>query len=64
MVRHGCYITIYANLSSISVKKGDELKTGDIIGQIYANPDDGNRSILHFEIRKEKEKLNPELWIK
>ena len=63
MVRHGSYITIYANLSSISVKKGDEVKIGQSIGQIYSDPDDNHRSILHFEIRKEREKLNPELWL-
>lgn len=64
MVRHGSYITIYANLSSINVKKGDEVKINQTIGQIYSDPDDNHRSILHFEIRKEREKLNPELWLK
>ncbi len=61
MVRHGKYLTIYANLSNISVKKGDALKQGQTIGTIYSDPDDGNRSILHFELRQEKQKLNPRL---
>lgn len=64
MVRHGSYITIYANLSSINVKKGDVVEANQTIGQIYSDPDDNHRSILHFEIRKEREKLNPELWLK
>lgn len=64
MIRHGSYISIYANIKSLTVKKGDTVKTGTILGDIYADPDDNNRAILHFEIRKEREKLNPELWVK
>ena len=64
MIRHGSYISIYANIKSITVKKGDSVKAGTILGDIYADPDDNNRAIMHFEIRKEREKLNPELWVK
>ena len=64
MIRHGSYISIYANIKSITVKKGDSVKAGTILGEIYADPDDNNRAIMHFEIRKEREKLNPELWVK
>ncbi|WP_168184346.1 murein hydrolase activator EnvC [Muribaculum gordoncarteri] len=64
MVRHGKYLTIYANLSNINVKKGDALKQGQTIGTIYSDPDDGNRSILHFELRQEKQKLNPTAWVR
>lgn len=64
MIRHGSYITIYANLGDISVKTGDMVKANQTIGHIFADPDDDNRSIMHFEIRKEKQKLNPELWVK
>lgn len=64
MVRHGSYISIYANLQTLNVKKGDNIKAGTILGEIYADPDDNNRAILHFEIRNEREKLNPELWVK
>ena len=32
--------------------------------QIYADPDDGGRAVLHFELRKERQKLNPTLWVK
>jgi septal ring factor EnvC (AmiA/AmiB activator) len=64
MVRHGSYLTIYANLSDISVKNGDTLRQGQTIGRIFSDPDDSNRTILHFELRKEKEKLNPSAWVK
>lgn len=64
LIRHGNYITVYANLASITVKPGQMVKTGETIGTIFADPDDDNNAILHFEIRKEREKLNPTLWVK
>ncbi len=64
MVRHGSYLSIYANLSTITIKKGDTVKAGQELGRIYSDPDDDNRTILHFEIRKEKQKLDPEAWVK
>ena len=64
MVRHESYLTIYANLTDILVKKGDALKQGQTIGRIYSDPDDDNRSILHFELRKETQKLNPSAWVR
>ncbi len=64
MIRHGKYISIYANLGDIMVKTGDTVKANQTIGRVFADPDDDNRSIMHFEIRKEKVKLNPEQWVK
>lgn len=64
MIRHGKYISIYAGLSGVNVKQGDTVKTGQTLGSIYSDPDDSNRTILHFEIRNERQKLNPTLWVK
>lgn len=64
MVRHGEYITIYAGLADISVKNGDKIKTGQTLGTVVSDPDNDNRSILHFELRRERQKLNPTLWVK
>ena len=64
MVRHGNFLTIYANLSSINVKKGDVVTAGQTIGTIYPDPDEDGCSILHFELRKERTKLNPLQWVK
>lgn len=61
LVRHGSYISVYCNLSSVIVKQGSQLKTRDVIGQIHTDSD-GN-TVLHFQLRKETVKLNPELWI-
>lgn len=64
IVRHGEYLTVYAGLKTLAVKKGDTIKTLQPLGTIYSDPDDDHRTILHFEIRREKEKLNPKLWLK
>lgn len=61
LVRHGSYISVYCNLSSVIVRKGQKLKARDIIGTVMAD-ESGNR-ILHFQLRKETTKLNPEAWI-
>ncbi|MDR1681939.1 MAG: peptidoglycan DD-metalloendopeptidase family protein [Candidatus Symbiothrix sp.] len=61
LVRHGSYITLYSNLSQILVKKGDTVKTNQEIGRIYTDPSAG--TILHFELWKEKTRLNPESWL-
>ena len=61
MVRHGSYISVYCNLSSTRVKKGDKVKARDILGTVA---DDGQGNyVLHFQLRKETAKLNPEVWI-
>ena len=64
MLRHGNYLTVYVNIAESFVKTGDVVKAGQPIGRIFSDPDDDNRTILHFEIRKEKTKLNPEFWVK
>lgn len=64
MVRHGEYLTVYTNLDNLNVKKGDKVKTGQKLGRIYTDPDDENGTVLHFEVRKERTKLNPLNWVK
>lgn len=61
LVRHGSYISVYCNLSSVIVVKGQKVKTKDILGTV-ANDGTGNCT-LHFQLRKETVKLNPESWI-
>lgn len=64
VLRHGDYVTVYANIAGLNVKKGDKVKTGQVLGSLYVDKADGNRSVLHFELRREKEKENPELWLR
>ena len=61
LVRHGSYISVYCNLSSVRVKKGSPVRTRDILGEVYTDKE-GN-AVLHFQLRKETAKLNPEQWL-
>ena len=63
LVRHGNYISVYCNLSEAYVKSGEEVTTKQNLGKIYSDLSDNNRTVLHFQLRKETVKLNPELWI-
>lgn len=61
IIRHGNYLTMYVNLVDVRVKKGQKVKTKDVIGKVGFESDKG--SVLRFEIWKNIEKLNPELWL-
>ncbi|ULQ54940.1 peptidoglycan DD-metalloendopeptidase family protein [Flavihumibacter rivuli] len=63
IVRHGKYFTSYSNLSSVSVSKGQQVKTGQVVGRLYEK--DGGRGELEFLITNEKSvNLNPEAWLR
>lgn len=64
LVRHGNYLTVYANIQTLKVSKGTKLKTGDVIGIVGPSDVNPQRALLHFEIRREREKLDPRLWLK
>lgn len=61
LVRHGSYISVYCNLSSVNVRVGQKLNARDIIGKV-GQDGDGN-IVLQFQLRKETAKLNPESWL-
>ena len=61
LVRHGSYISVYCNLSSTIIVRGQKVKARDILGTVAA--DESGNYILHFQLRKETAKLNPESWI-
>lgn len=63
LLRHGEYLTVYAGLSDLRVRKGQKVAAGELLGTIYSDPADNNRTRLHFEVRHEKEKLNPAQWL-
>ena len=63
IIRHGKFLTVYSNLSEAVVKTGDKIVAKQTIGTVYTDPDEGNRSILKFQIWKETQKLDPEQWI-
>lgn len=57
MVRHGAYISVYCNLRSVSVSKGQKVSTRQALGTVGAD------NILQFQLRKGSAKLNPEAWL-
>lgn len=61
MVRHGSYISVYCNLSSVSVRQGQRVSTRQVLGSVARDANGG--CTLHFQLRKETSKLNPESWI-
>ncbi len=58
IIQHSNYYTVYSKLYVVSVTKNDEVKEGQAIGRL-----DKKDSILHFEVWKDKSKLNPSLWL-
>ena len=63
IIRHGNYLSVYSNLSEVFVKQGDKVKTKQTIGKIFTDREDGNKSVLQFQIWKENQKLNPQDWL-
>ena len=61
VIRHGDYLTVYARLKTINVKKGQKVRSNDIIGEVYTDRD--GISELEFQVYKGTTKLNPENWL-
>lgn len=64
VVKHGDYITVYANLESLAVKTGQKVKQGQKLGTVGTDFDDPNYGMIHFEVWKNQTHLNPSSWIK
>ncbi|MCM1312507.1 MAG: peptidoglycan DD-metalloendopeptidase family protein [Bacteroides sp.] len=62
MLRHGSYISVYSGLSSVSVKKGQKVSTRQTLGNV--GKDANGNTVLHFQLRKESTRLNPEQWVR
>lgn len=58
MVRHGVYITVYCNLTSVGVHKDQKVATGQALGAV------GGEGILQFQLHKNSTRLNPEPWLR
>ncbi len=57
----GGYRTVYAHLSDISVSEGEHVKEGESIGK---SGEAVAGAMVHFEIYKDREKQDPELWLR
>lgn len=62
IVKHGEFLSVYANLEDVRVKMGDKVALNQKIGTVVTSREDG-KTILHFEIWKGTTKLNPSKWI-
>ena len=62
MIRHGEYLTVYQNLTSANVKKGDKVSTKQTIGTV-AKSTSSNTYELHFEVWKNDRYVNPNEWL-
>ena len=63
IIQHGNYRTVYSNLSQLNVKAGDMVETKQVIGTIYTDPEEDQKTELYFQVYKDRNLLNPELWI-
>ena len=63
ILRHGQYLTVYSNLINVLVTKGEKVTIRQNLGTVYTDSNDGNKTLLKFQIWKESKKLNPEEWL-
>lgn len=61
LVQHGEYYTFYCKLRKVSVKSGQKVTSGQVLGYLEA---DGRSSTIQFQIWKGTQKQNPESWLR
>ena len=61
LIQHGNWFSFYCKLQSTSVKAGDKVKTGQVIGVVDTINGDTQ---LHFQIWQKQTPQNPELWLR
>ena len=62
IVRHGDYLTVYANMGSVSVSEGRKVTTGQNLGTVYTNSD--GVAEFSFQLWKGTSSQNPRLWLR
>ncbi len=62
IIQHGRYFTTYSNLSGVQVRKGQDVKTGQVLGKVAANFD--GVGAIDFYISNENSNYDPEKWLK
>ena len=63
ILRHGSYLTVYSNLSSVSVQVGQKVDTKQELGTVFTDKEDDNKTVLKFQLWYENNKLDPEKWL-
>ena len=62
MIQHGDYFTIYQNLSSVSVNKGDKISIKQSIGRVRTNGDTG-KTVIKFLLLQNTTYTDPKGWL-
>ncbi len=62
MIQHGDYFTIYQNLSSVSVSKGDKVSIKQVIGRVRTNGDTG-KTVIKFLLLQNTSYTDPKSWL-
>ncbi len=62
IIRHGEYLSVYANLSDVFVSNGQDVDIREEIGVVGTNRSEA-KTLLHLEIWKGNDKQNPASWI-
>jgi len=62
MIQHGDFFTVYQNLSSVSVSKGDKVTRKQTIGRVRTNGETG-KTVLKFLILQNTTYNNPGSWL-
>ncbi len=62
IVKHGIYLSVYANLSNLRVKKGDKVQTGEQLGKVATSLE--GETLLKLQIWKDTSRQNPLIWLK
>jgi septal ring factor EnvC (AmiA/AmiB activator) len=62
LIRHGEYFTVYSNLKSVNVSRGQKVTLKQNIGAVITDPIDGTTEV-HFEVRKGATPMNPAGWL-
>ena len=63
LIRHGYYITVYSNLSKVSVREGQKIRAKEVIGVLARDDNGDEKSSLKFQVWKETTPQNPALWL-
>ncbi|MEJ7778247.1 MAG: peptidoglycan DD-metalloendopeptidase family protein [Daejeonella sp.] len=62
LIRHGEYFTVYSNLKSANVSRGQKVTLKQNIGTVITDAVDGTTEV-HFEVRKGASPMNPASWL-
>lgn len=62
IIRHGDFLSVYANLQQTYVNKGDKISTKQKVGKVATDQSD-SKTELHFELWQGKTLLNPMDWL-